>query len=76
MALAGVGSFMLTHLGAGPNDGVVEACRALYGQVLSFSYHWNHLDEVNQEFGVLGGNAEDPVAVIRNHVNRLKNQGL
>ena len=76
VALAGVGSFMLTHLGAGPNDGVVEACRALYGQVLSSSYHWNHLDEVNQEFGVLGGNAEDPVAVIRNHVNRLKNQGL
>jgi triacylglycerol lipase len=76
VALAGVGGFMLTHLGAGPNDGVVEACRALYGQVLSTSYHWNHLDEVNQELGVLGGNAEDPVAVIRNHVNRLKNQGL
>ena len=76
VALAGVGSFMLTNLGSGPNDGVVEACRALYGQVLSSSYHWNHLDEVNQELGVLGGNAEDPVAVIRNHVNRLKNQGL
>lgn len=76
VALAGVGSFMSTNLGAGPNDGVVEACRALYGQVLSSSYHWNHLDEVNQELGVLGGNAEDPVAVIRNHVNRLKNLGL
>jgi triacylglycerol lipase len=76
VALAGVGSFMLTNLGSGPNDGVVEACRALYGQVLSSSYHWNHLDEVNQELGVLGGNAEDPVAVIRAHVNRLKNQGL
>lgn len=76
VALAGVGSFMLTNLGSGPNDGVVEACRALYGQVLSTSYRWNHLDEVNQELGVLGGNAEDPVAVIRNHVNRLKNQGL
>ena len=76
IALAGVGGFMQTNLGSGPNDGVVEACRALYGQVLSSSYHWNHLDEVNQELGILGGNAEDPVAVIRSHVNRLKNQGL
>jgi triacylglycerol lipase len=61
---------------AGPNDGVVAVCSALYGQVLSTTYKWNHLDEINQLLGILGQNAADPVAVIRTHANRLKTQGV
>ena len=75
LTLLGSGTLMINR-NAGPNDGLVSVCSALFGQVLSTSYHWNHVDEINQVFGVLGQNAEDPVAAIRAHANRLKLQGL
>lgn len=75
LALLGSGTIMINR-NAGPNDGLVSVCSALFGQVLSTSYHWNHVDEINQVLGVLGQNAEDPVAAIRTHANRLKLQGL
>ncbi len=75
LTLLGSGAVMINR-NSGPNDGLVSVCSALFGQVLSTSYHWNHVDEINQVLGVLGQNAEDPVAVIRTHANRLKLQGL
>ena len=75
LALLGSGAIMINR-SAGPNDGLVSVCSALFGQVLSTSYHWNHVDEINQVLGVRGQRAEDPVAVIRIHANRLKLQGL
>jgi triacylglycerol lipase len=75
LALLGTGTVMVNR-GAGANDGVVSRCSSLFGQVLSTSYKWNHLDEINQLLGVRGAYAEDPVAVIRTHANRLKNQGV
>lgn len=75
LALLGSGTVMVNR-NAGSNDGLVSRCSALYGNVLSTSYHWNHLDEINQLFGLIGQNAEDPIAVIRTHANRLKLQGL
>ncbi|MEK6368894.1 MAG: triacylglycerol lipase [Burkholderia gladioli] len=75
LALLGTGAVMINR-GSGQNDGLVSRCSSLFGQVISTSYHWNHLDEINQLLGVRGANAEDPVAVIRTHVNRLKQQGI
>lgn len=75
LALLGTGTVMINR-GSGANDGVVSRCSSLFGQVLSTSYKWNHLDEINQLLGVRGAYAEDPVAVIRTHANRLKNQGV
>ncbi|KVK72005.1 alpha/beta hydrolase [Burkholderia cepacia] len=74
LALLGSGTVMINR-GAGPNDGVVSQCSSLFGQVLG-TYHWNHTDAINQILGVLGANVEDPVAAIRTHANRLKNQGV
>ncbi|MGK8198392.1 triacylglycerol lipase [Burkholderia cepacia] len=74
LALLGSGTVMINR-SAGPNDGVVSQCSARFGQVLG-TYHWNHTDAINQILGVLGANVEDPVAVIRTHANRLKNQGV
>jgi len=51
-------------------------CSALYGDVISTSYKWNHLDEINQLLGILGENAADPVAAIRVHANRLQAAGV
>ena len=75
VTLLGSGTIMINR-NSGPNDGLVSVCSALYGQVLGTGYHWNHVDEINQVLGVLGRNSEDPVAVIRAHANRLKQQGL
>src|SRR6202051_3677646 len=75
ITLRGIGTAMINR-DAGENDGLVSVCSSLYGKVLSTSYRWNHLDEINQLLGIVGQNAEDPVAVLRTHANRLKLQGL
>jgi triacylglycerol lipase len=36
----------------------------------------NHLDEVNQLFGLVSIFEASPVAVFRSHANRLKSAGL
>ncbi|MEW6341276.1 MAG: triacylglycerol lipase [Pseudomonadota bacterium] len=75
LLLYGSGTIMVNRQ-SGPNDGLVSVCSALYGKVLSTTYKWNHLDEINQLLGILGENAADPVAVIRTQANRLKTQGV
>lgn len=61
-------------LAGGPNDGVVTTCSAALGEVISTSYYWDHLDEVNQLFGLTP--KPDPRTVIVAHANRLAQQGL
>jgi triacylglycerol lipase len=59
-----------------PSDGLVLVCSAHWGQVLRDDYPWNHLDEINQTFGLIGKGAPDPVAFYREQASRLKNKGL
>ncbi|MGD9583472.1 MAG: lipase family alpha/beta hydrolase [Lysobacterales bacterium] len=72
-ALLGASSLFF---GGEANDGLVGRCSSHLGVVLRDNYPWNHLDEVNQLFGLRGLFTSDPVAVIRTHANRLKNAGL
>ena len=58
------------------NDGLVPRCSAKFGKTIRDNYAWNHLDEVNQVFGLRGLFSSDPVQVYREHANRLKLQGL
>lgn len=58
------------------NDGLVERCSSHWGSVLRDNYPWNHLDEVNQTFGLRGLFTPNPVAFYRTQANRLKNAGL
>jgi triacylglycerol lipase len=58
------------------NDGLVGQCSSHWGVVLKDNYAWNHLDEVNQAFGIRGLFAQDPVAFYRSQANRLKAAGL
>ncbi len=67
---------IMVDRGAGAGDGLASSCRTHYGTVISDKFNWNHLDEVNQMFGILGANAENPVMVIRAHANRLKLAGV
>ena len=60
----------------GKNDGLVPVCSARFGKTIRDDYSWNHLDEVNQILGIRSVFSADPVAVYRQHANRLKLQGL
>jgi len=58
------------------NDGLVSRCSSHWGLVLRDDYPWNHLDEVNQAFGLRGWFTPDPVQFYRSQANRLKLLGL
>lgn len=58
------------------NDGVVSVCSALFGDVIRDDYAMNHLDQVNQLFGLVHPLEVDPVTVIRQHAQRLRRLGL
>ncbi|KFN43433.1 esterase/lipase family protein [Arenimonas oryziterrae] len=58
------------------NDGLVGRCSSHLGVVLRDDYSWNHLDEVNQAFGLRQLFSSSPASVLRAHANRLKNAGL
>lgn len=60
----------------GDNDGLVSRCSAKFGKTIRDNYNWNHLDIINQFFGLTHVLAPDPVSVYRQHANRLKLQGL
>lgn len=61
---------------SGPDDGLVSACSSHLGKVINDSYNMNHLDEVNQTFGIHHIWETDPKTVFRRQANRLKNLGL
>lgn len=62
--------------GATPSDGVIPVCAAHFGKVLRNDYPWNHIDEMNHVFGLIGKGAPDPVAFYRTQANRLKLKGV
>lgn len=64
------------YFGTEPNDGLVSKCSSHWGTVLRDDYPWNHLDEVNQAFGLRGLFAPDVPSFFRSQANRLKNAGL
>ncbi|MDC0603486.1 triacylglycerol lipase [Aliiglaciecola sp.] len=59
-----------------PSDGLVSSCSSHLGYVLKDNYRMNHLDEVNQTFGIHHLFETDPVTVFIRHGNRLKQMGL
>ena len=65
-----------TLLKSKDHDGLVSLCSGRYGQVIRQDYKHNHFDEINHFFGIQGIFAQDPVAIYRQHANRLKLQGL
>ena len=58
------------------NDGLVSSCSSHLGYVLKDDYKMNHLDEVNQTFGIHHLFETDPVSVFVQQANLLKQLGL
>jgi triacylglycerol lipase len=54
----------------------VGRCSSHFGKVVRDDFSMNHLDEVNQLFGLTSIFETSPVSVFRSHANRLKNAGL
>lgn len=58
------------------NDGLISQCSSKFGKTIRDDYKLNHFDEVNQILGLKSWTSPDPVALYRQHANRLKQQGL
>lgn len=58
------------------NDGLIGRCSSHLGRVIRDDYPFNHLDEVNQIFGLTYLFGPNPKEIFRTHANRLKNEGL
>jgi triacylglycerol lipase len=69
-------SLLMFARGSGTNDGLVSVCSSLYGSVVGTGFKWNHVGEISPMVAAVGGLAENPVALMRVHANRLKNQGV
>lgn len=61
--------------GGAKNDGLVSSCSSRLGRVIRDDYRMNHADEINQTIGIVSWFETSPVAVFRQHANRLKNAG-
>ena len=61
--------------GSTSNDGLAGACNSHFGLVIRDNYPLNHLDEINQLFG-LGNLFLDVKSLYRQQANRLKLAGL
>lgn len=59
-----------------PSNGLIGRCSAHFGQVIRDDYEMDHLDEVNQMFGITSTTAINPKEIYRQHANRLVNLGL
>ena len=61
---------------AGASDGLVARCSSHFGRVLRDDYAANHLDTINQVFGLVSPTGANPVEIYRMHANRLARLGL
>lgn len=59
-----------------PSNGLVGRCSSHFGQVIRDDYAMDHLDEVNQLFGLANLRHANPKTLYREHANRLRNLGL
>jgi len=64
------------HYGMYEDDGFVGVTGSHMGIVISDSFGWNHIDETNQTLGLRDSSSADPISILRQHANRLKNVGL
>ena len=60
----------------GANDGLITQCGSHLGHVIRDDYPHNHVDAMNQVFGLRGLFAPDPKQLYRQQANRMQNAGL
>ena len=60
----------------GSNDGLITQCGSHLGNVIRDDYPHNHVDAMNQVFGLRGLSTPDPKQLYRQQANRMQNAGL
>lgn len=70
-----IASAMMRSEGAGTNDGLAGVCSSRFGAVLG-TYRWNHINAINNLFGLTPVFEANPKQVYVNLANRLKKDGL
>ncbi len=73
--LSGINLFNELEGYYGNADAFIPVTSARFGNVVSSSYYWNHVDEQNQLFGLRALLSADPLTVYRQHANRIKLAG-
>ncbi|WP_299493643.1 triacylglycerol lipase [uncultured Shewanella sp.] len=58
------------------NDGLVSRCSSHLGKVIKDNYKMNHLDEINQSFGLVSWWETNPINLYLQHAQRLRELGL
>ena len=58
------------------SDSFIPVESTPFGQHIGTFQGWNHIDEHNSLFGLVGAGAADPLQVYRTHLNRLQLSGL
>lgn len=58
------------------SDSFIPVDSTPFGQHIGTFQGWNHIDEHNSLFGLVGAGAADPLQVYRTHLNRLQLSGL
>ncbi len=74
-ALTGAAIRILDQSDPTLNDGLVTVCASRLGRQLGI-YKQNHLDEINNFWGLVSPNDVSPVVIYREHANRLMKLGL
>ncbi|MDF0604887.1 triacylglycerol lipase [Neisseriaceae bacterium TC5R-5] len=62
--------------GSKASDGLLEKCSTNLGMVIRNNYDMNHMNVVNQNFGLVSLFEVNPKTLYREHAKRLKNIGL
>lgn len=60
----------------GASDAFIPVDSTPFGQHIATYQGWNHVDETNGLWGLVGQGAADPIEVYRTHINRLQLSGL
>ena len=58
------------------SDAFIPVDSTPFGQHIATYQGWNHVDETNGLWGLVGQGAANPIDVYRTHINRLQNNGL
>ncbi len=74
-AATGLATRLLDRSDKSANDGLITVCASLLGKQLGI-YKQNHLDEINNFWGLVSPDDVSPVVIYREQAHRLKMLGL
>lgn len=69
-------NFAHEKLNHGAGDGFVDRCASHFGQIVRSDYDLDHVDQINQTFGMRRATSTNPLVIYRVIANKLKTENL